>query len=447
MKTRPGATPTRLMLIAGFGGLLLLTALTGLDAVRILRSIETRSSSIRNDFVERNRVLNRIRSDLYLSGTFVRDYVLEPNPALAQADLAKLSATRSDLARALQAYSRLPSPSESAPFRDLEAEVSEYWRVLEPVMKWDMERRRAAGYTFLRDEVNPRRTAMVATTDSLSAANEHALNSRIFQVTELFSGFRVRVGVTLIVALGLGLVLAVVTTRKTLAYESAGALHLAEMEQARSELKELSNRLLEVQESERRAISRELHDDVGQSLSAMLLALSNLTADMNDSARSALAGQVTGVRRLAESSLRSVRDMALLLRPSMLDDLGLVPALQWQGREVAKRSGLAVTVDACGVPEDLPDEYRTAIYRVVQEALHNCERHADATVVRVKLRVHAGVLILSVQDDGKGFDAEGGRGMGLLGMQERVTNLGGTFNVESDAGRGTLVMVRLALPV
>src|SRR5947199_3352336 len=104
MNSRPRATPTRLMLIAGFGGLLLLSALTGLDAVRILHSIETRSDSIRKDFVERNRLLNQIRSDLYLSGTWVRDYVLEPDAARAQSDLAKLAAVRSAIETTMTAY-------------------------------------------------------------------------------------------------------------------------------------------------------------------------------------------------------------------------------------------------------------------------------------------------------------------------------------------------------
>jgi signal transduction histidine kinase len=130
----------------------------------------------------------------------------------------------------------------------------------------------------------------------------------------------------------------------------------------------------------------------------------------------------------------------------MLDDLGLVPALQWQGREVSKRSGLSVGVDAEGFPDELPDEYRTAIYRVVQEALHNSEQHANASSARVTLRASSNALVLSVQDDGHGFDAGTARGMGLLGMQERIANLGGTFNVESDAQHGTLVMVRLPLP-
>jgi signal transduction histidine kinase len=435
------------MLIGGFGGLLLLSALSGLDAIRILHSIETRSDSIRRDFVQRNRLLNQIRSDLYLSGTWVRDYVLEPDAARAQSDLTRLSGAPAVIDQTVTAYGKLLSSSESVPFQNLQRELREYWSVLDPVMKWSLEQRRAAGYAFLRDQVYPRRTAMVALADQMSAANEHALNSRIFQVTELFSGFRLRVAATLTVALGLGLLLAIVTTRKTLAYERGAAEHLAEMDRARSELKELSNRLLEVQESERRALSRELHDEVGQSLSALLVSLGNMSAEMSDAERLTLAGHLMGVRTLVESSLRTVRDMALLLRPSMLDDLGLVPALQWQGREVARRAGIAVTVDAAGVPDDLPDEYRTSIYRIVQEALHNCERHAEATGVRVTLRVHAGALVLSVQDDGKGFDADSGRGMGLLGVQERVTNLRGTFNVESNARQGTLVMVRLPLPV
>jgi len=94
----------------------------------------------------------------------------------------------------------------------------------------------------------------------------------------------------------------------------------------------------------------------------------------------------------------------------------------------------------------LPDEYRTAIYRVVQEALHNCEQHAGAKNARVTIRVHGNALALSVQDDGRGFDASSVRGMGLVGMEERISNLDGTCNIEAEAGKGTLVMVRLPLP-
>jgi signal transduction histidine kinase len=137
--------------------------------------------------------------------------------------------------------------------------------------------------------------------------------------------------------------------------------------------------------------------------------------------------------------------MTLLLRPSMLDDFGLVPALEWQAREVSKRTGLRVHVTAAETPEELPDEHKTCIYRVVQEALHNCSRHAQARNVRVVVSQGLAKILLSVEDDGRGFDAGRVRGLGLVGMQERVHHLGGEFEVHSEPGHGTRVAVELPL--
>ena len=132
-----------------------------------------------------------------------------------------------------------------------------------------------------------------------------------------------------------------------------------------------------------------------------------------------------------------VRDMSLLLRPSMLDDLGLVPVLQWQAREVERTKNLSVQVYADSVPEDVSDEQKTCIYRVVQEALHNITRHADAQYVEIRLTRRGDVLLLTIHDDGKGFAPEQERGVGLLGMEERVLHLNGEFHLESTAGGGT----------
>jgi signal transduction histidine kinase len=137
--------------------------------------------------------------------------------------------------------------------------------------------------------------------------------------------------------------------------------------------------------------------------------------------------------------------MALLLRPSMLDDLGLIPALKWQAREVSKRTSMEVTVATELVSEDLPDEHKTCIYRIVQEALHNCSRHSNATTVRVRVQQRAGALLLSIQDDGKGFDISQSKGLGLLGIEERVAQLGGTCHVHSGPGIGTILTVKLPL--
>jgi signal transduction histidine kinase len=158
----------------------------------------------------------------------------------------------------------------------------------------------------------------------------------------------------------------------------------------------------------------------------------------------ALQAKTDEIKKLVENSIHVVRDMALLLRPSMLDDLGLVPALQWQAREMSKRTGVAVKVAAEQVPENLPEELKTCVYRTVQEALHNAVQHAEARTVRVGIRQDQDRILLSIQDDGKGFHALQERGMGLLGMQERVTHLGGSFAVESEPGHGTVV--RIVLP-
>jgi signal transduction histidine kinase len=219
-----------------------------------------------------------------------------------------------------------------------------------------------------------------------------------------------------------------------------------EIVRTQSQLKELSARLVAAQEEERRAISRELHDEVGQSLSALLMeagtAASLTPPDLDD-----LKLRLETIKGLAEGSVNLIRNMALLLRPSMLDDLGLVPALRWQAREVSKRTGLKVRMTAEGVPDDLPDEHKTCIFRVVQEALNNCARHAQAHTVRVQVQSKDETIFVSIQDDGIGFDAKLLRGLGQVGMEERVAHVGGRFQIDSAPGRGTLLTAELPLLV
>jgi signal transduction histidine kinase len=154
-----------------------------------------------------------------------------------------------------------------------------------------------------------------------------------------------------------------------------------------------------------------------------------------------LRGDVESIKGLVEGTIREVRNMALLLRPSMLDDLGLIPALKWQARESSKRTSMDVSVATELDSDDLPDEYKTCIYRVVQEALHNCERHSYAKTVRIRVQQEPGRLVLKIQDDGQGFDIAQMKGLGLLGIQERVAQLGGRVNIHSKPGNGTILAV------
>jgi signal transduction histidine kinase len=186
-----------------------------------------------------------------------------------------------------------------------------------------------------------------------------------------------------------------------------------------------------------------LHDEVGQSLSAVLVELRNLLTGLGIRSEEQSRQQVEVIKGLVEGTVRVVRNMALLLRPSMLDDLGLVPALRWQAREVSKRTSMDITVAADLPSDDLPDEYKTCIYRVVQEALHNSSRHAHANAVRIRVQQEPHRLTLSIQDDGQGFDVKQMKGLGLLGIQERVAQLGGECHVHSEPGSGTVLTVEL----
>jgi signal transduction histidine kinase len=436
---------SRLVLMVGFGGLLLLMAFAGVDAINTLEQIQSANDAIRDDFLLRTRVLERIRADVYISGTYVRDYLLERESGRAEGNRYSLIETRSDMDQALGDYRKLLNVQEAAPFQVLTAELEAYWKVLEPVFQWSPEQRQREGYPFLRDEVFRRRTSMLGIADRIAAVNEVQLQAGKTKVEQTFIGFRRRLLITLVSTVGLGLILASFSMRKLLKLETEAAEQYREIVHTRTELKQLSARLVEAQENERRSISRDLHDQVGQELTGILMEMAHISILIRARDNEAAEAKAGEIKRLVENCLQVVRNMALLLRPSMLDDLGLVPALEWQAREVSKRSGLRTRVVAEHVSEDLPEEHKTCIYRIVQEALHNIVQHAGAVNVSVTVRQEKGRLVLSIQDDGKGFNTQQERGMGLLGIEERVGNLEGDFQVTSEPGKGTRLQVSLPL--
>src|ERR1039458_5070359 len=168
-------TNSRLVLLAGFGGLLLLMAFAGLDGIGALRQIQTANDRIREDFLLRTRLLERIRGDVYVSGTYVRDYLLEPESGKAEGHRYSLLESRRDTDAALAAYRALLTARENGPFQGLTRELDTYWRVLEPVSEWTPAERRQSGYLFLRDEVFPRRMTMLGIADQIHALNESQL--------------------------------------------------------------------------------------------------------------------------------------------------------------------------------------------------------------------------------------------------------------------------------
>ncbi|HZR70866.1 MAG TPA: response regulator [Burkholderiales bacterium] len=220
------------------------------------------------------------------------------------------------------------------------------------------------------------------------------------------------------------------------------------MQEANLRLQSLSSRMLEVQESERRHIARELHDEIGQALTAVKLHLQSAMRRCGPEARQPLEECVL----ITDQALDQVRNLSLNLRPSQLDDLGLVAALRWQIGRQAAASGLHTEFEADELNERLEAALETACFRFVQEAMTNVVRHAQARNAWIEARRNGDRLRVSVRDDGRGFDVAAAtreaiaRGsLGLLGMQERVGLAGGRLNVSSRPAEGTTIVAEFPL--
>jgi signal transduction histidine kinase len=204
---------------------------------------------------------------------------------------------------------------------------------------------------------------------------------------------------------------------------------------------ELLQKLITAHEDERRRIARELHDEAGQALTALILNL-----EVAERAAAPSDQQRLGrLRAIAEDTLRELRKMIYDLRPTILDDLGLAAAIRWYVKEHVEPQGLQVDLTLSGLEERMPHHIETAVFRIVQEALTNILKHADARRAWVAVSVADGQVRLSVADDGRGFDpqtlprAGNGRGLGLMGMQERTELLGGTWKITSRPQAGTRI--------
>ena len=220
---------------------------------------------------------------------------------------------------------------------------------------------------------------------------------------------------------------------------------IAERRRAEEELRRLSHRLVEVQESERRGIARELHDEIGQILTGLKLALEMAARSPAWTIEQKLDQSLTLVNDL----MGRVRDLSLDLRPAMLDDLGLLHALLWHFERYTLQTGVRVVFKHAGIEERLDTRIETAAYRIVQEALTNVARHAGVDEVKVAISADAENLAVLVEDRGAGFVPDAalaaGASSGLAGMRERAQLLGGTLAIESAPGEGTKVMALLPI--
>ncbi|MDE3164820.1 MAG: sensor histidine kinase [Acidobacteriota bacterium] len=430
-----------LALIAGFGPLILLIALLGFGAMHRAKALHEATESAHDAYLETDAALRDIPAELYLGDVLIRDYLLDPSHIMAPAYRAELRARQSAIQQRLNLLAKRLGTSEPARLRQLRQEIRAYWESITPILSWTPAQKAALSGVFLRREVLPRREAVVALAREIGGINSANLRREQEDLREsqaLFQGF---LRGTLLLALSLGVVVASLSTARVASLERRGERERERAESAEAELRRLSRRLVRAQEEERRSLSRELHDAVGQMLSAMTMELGNMLSFAGSPGK--LQPRIEEARRLNAATIREVRELAMGLRPSMLDELGLGPALRFQGREFSRRSGIPVNVQTDGDLDGLSEAHRTCIYRVVQEALTNCARHAQAKNVRIAIYGGGGRVRLSIQDDGVGFvpRSASARGLGLVGMQERVRELGGAVGILSHPGKGTIVEV------
>jgi signal transduction histidine kinase len=383
--------------------------------------------------------LMRIRSDLYLAGILKRDFLLDPARSHAPQYGEQFAQIKQSTAQHLQTLEALLTREEAPSLSRLRAEVESYMRPLTQALDWEPIISGTIQWELLKLQLSQRSSAlqMAGDLENLNA-RDLAMQEEKTRLSE--NSFRRFLWVMGGTSLFLGVMIAALTV-----------WHMRRLERhsevAQSELRELSHQLVKVQEQERRRISRELHDEVGQMLTGLRMELGNLDGP-HARQDSAFHQRLLATKRIAEQSLRTVRNMAMFLRPSMLDDLGLSPALRWQAKEFTLRNDVPVELSINGDVDSISDEARTCIYRIVQEALTNASRHANAKQIKLRIERHARDVWAVIEDDGIGFDRnkKRRRGLGLLGMEERVREIRGTLDIRSQPGRGTRICIRLPIP-
>jgi len=430
----------RAILLLSFGGLLALLLYAGANALHTLRELHEAEESARAGSLERRRVLATVVLSASTYSDHMEAILLSMTPEQDVDPAGDVAKCADQTRAALQSYPADRSAEEQALIQQMQEYLAEEDSVFRSAREWKPEERRSRGQAVVSADIIPKRQRFVAIAQKIELLNDQQTVAAKQTSFAEFGRLQDRLTRFLILALSSGLLLAMGSAIYIMRLERQSRLRYSELVQSRSELQQLSARLVDAQETERRAISRELHDEVGQALGLLLMDAGRLSNQLGSADKK---GQelIGSIKTVAERTVQTVRNMALLLRPSMLDDLGLVPALKWQAREVSRRTSTDVTVAAESVCDDFPDEYKTCIYRVVQEALNNVSTHAHAGSVRIRMQQKQDRLTLSIEDDGRGFDSEHVKGLGLLGIQERVARLGGKCAVHSAPGRGTVLAV------
>jgi signal transduction histidine kinase len=437
----------RAAVFIGFGLMLGLWIFAWVQVTLRVSDAQRHAAAINARYVKAQETLSSIRAQVLIASVAFRDALLDPQGGNMAGYRRQLEQTYTEVDHLLRAYEPVSeSPDERGQFARLREEVEGYRATMRELLAGDRNQWLAEARDLLRQRVTPRRDIVIAVSEGVQALNRAGYVKQQSEISRVYRSVQDDLWRLLGLALAIGLVVAV------LAVAYAGRLeHRLRRQMARDldlahDLQDLSAKLVTVQEQERRHIARELHDEIGQALTAVKVELAY--AQRSIEAASGPTTVLRDARSITDGALHQVRDLSYLLHPAALDEFGLASALESHAKAFGKRHEIAVDLIHEGMDGRLAPETEVAAYRIVQEALTNVSKHARATECCVKMVRNFDTLSIVIEDNGSGFDPTtprtgDRRGLGLVGIRERAAHLQGTVVIDSAPGRGARVMVEL----
>lgn len=438
-------------LFLGLGLTLALWLFAGYRMAVRIADLETATAGINAQYVRAQDMLSDAQTQVLLGAILVRDALLDRDPDTRAGNRRKVEETYAAAGMALAQYVPLGSSSgEREGIATLLHEIEGFRVAMLAALDTGADPAGQSSRRILQQRVIPQRDTVLRISDQVQALVRKAFTEQLVQTAEVYRAAQrralLRLGAALAANLAIGILAALYAGRleQRLRRQRMRDLQLTE------ELQRLSGRIVTAQDEERRMIARELHDEVGQSLAAIRVELSLAQRAPADAATS--AARMESLRAITEGTLNTIRDLSHLLHPAMLDDLGLVAALESLTVGFTSRHDIACEFAHENLDERLPPLLEAAIFRIVQETLNNVARHARARHCRVSVRRTGEHVQVSVTDDGVGFErpdgdeAGGTAGLGLIGIRERAALFGGTLHVTSAPDRGTRIFVQLVIP-
>ena len=439
----------RAAVFLGFGLILGLWIFASMQLSLRITAAQDDAAAINARYVRAQETLSSIRTQVLMASVAFRDALLDPNRDNIAGYRKQLEETYSEVDRLLHTYEPITeSPAEREEFARLREQVDGYRTTMLELLSSDRSQWLAEARNMLSQRVTPRRDIVIAVSERVQGLNRAGYVEQQSEIASVYRSVQSELWQLLGLALAIGIAVSILAVVYAGRLEQRLREQMARDIELAHDLQELSAKLVTAQEQERRHIARELHDEIGQALTAVKVELACAQRTIEG-----VTGPTTvleSARSITDGALHQVRDLSYLLHPAALDEFGLVSAVDQYLKTFGKRHSLVVELTHRGMDGRLAPETEAAAYRIIQEALTNVAKHANATECRVDMERLPEILRVTIADNGGGFDpatprAGERRGLGLIGIRERASHLHGTVSIHSAPGRGTRVVVELPI--